>query len=160
MHASLVFQHERHGSVVNQRYFHVRPEPAGGDLQARFAQPFGEMLIEPLGCRRRRGLREGRPIAFAAIAIQSELGNDQDFAAVVDDRAVHLALVVFKDAETLNFIGKGGGVILVILFTDAQENAQSRADPADGLLPRGDAGFGDSLHDGAHGKSAGSQAGG
>ena len=51
-------------------------------------------------------------------------------------------------------------VILVILFTDAQENAQSGADPTDGLLPRGDAGFGDSLHDSAHGKSAGSQADG
>jgi hypothetical protein len=51
-------------------------------------------------------------------------------------------------------------VILAILFPDAQKNTQSGADPTDRLLPHCNASFSDSLHDGAHGNSAGSQAGG
>ena len=138
----------------------MRLESAGCDFQARRAQPVGKILIKPVGRFRRSRIREGGPIAFAAVGVQSELGNHQDLAAAVDDRPVHLALFVFEDAEIFNFIGKGGGIIRTILLPDAQENAQSWADPTDGLLCHGDVGFGDSLHDGAHGDSTGSQAGG
>jgi hypothetical protein len=128
---------------------------AVGDLQSRAAQPFGKISIEPVRPQRRRRVRERRPVPFAAVAVQSKLRNHQGFAARVAYRKVHLALVVFKDAEIFDLVGERFGVLLVIFFTDAEEDAQAGTDPTDRLLSHADAGFCDSLDDGAHGEISG-----
>ncbi len=156
----LIFQHECHRPVIHQRDSHMRLEPPGCDFQSRRAQPVGKMLIKPIGCIRRSRVCKRRAITLATVAVQSKLRNHQDFAAAVADGAVHLALVVFEDAEIFDLIGKCIGVSLVILFADTEQDAKSGADLTDCFPPHANVGFGDSLHNGAHGNSRGSQAGG
>ena len=108
------------------------------------------MLLQPIGCLRRRRVRKRRPIAFAAVPIQSKLRNQQNFAATVADGAVHLALVVFEDAEIPDLVGERLGVSFVILFADAEQDAKSGANATDRFPPHADVGFGDSLHNGTH----------
>jgi hypothetical protein len=133
----------------------MRLKAAGGDVQAGRAQPFGKISIEPISFPRGRGVREGRPIAFAAVAVQSKLRNHQDFTAEIAYRAVHLALLVFKDAEIPYLVGERVRVLLVISFADAKEETKAGADPTDRLFAHFYLRFDDSLDNGAHGKSAG-----
>src|SRR5687768_16297383 len=131
----------------------MRLESAGCDFQARRAQPVGKILIKPVGRFRRSRIRKRRAIAFAAVAVQSELGDHEDFAAAVDDRAVHLALVVFEDAKLPNFVGERVGVFLGILFAYTEQDTKSGSNLTDFFPAHANAGLGDSLHNGSHGEN-------
>lgn len=71
---------------------------AGGDAYPGLAQLLGEYLIEFLGHGGWRGVGERRPIALAAVGIQSKLRDRQDRAAAGRHRAIHFAQLIGKNA--------------------------------------------------------------
>ena len=123
---------------------------SGDDAQAGSAQTVGEFLIEFLRQCRWRGVGERGSIAFAGVGVQGELRYHQDCPADIHHRAIHFAQVVCENSQIFHLIGQGRGVFLVIIFADAKKNAQTGADPADGLAAYGDRRFTDSLNYRAH----------
>jgi hypothetical protein len=97
----------------------MRLELAVGDSEAGSAEPRRKKLIKPFGLSRRSCVSKRRTVAFAAIAIQSELGDDQQFAAAIEYGAIHFSLGVFKDAQAFDFVGEGSRVGVSIVFADA-----------------------------------------
>src|SRR5208282_690847 len=70
--------------------------------------------------------------------------------------AIHLAVVVFEDTQTSNFLGQIRCVSLGVFVTHAQEYQQSQANLAADPLVAGpivdaDLGTADALYDGTHG---------
>jgi hypothetical protein len=133
----------------------MRLESPGGDFQSRGAQTAGKMLIKAVRQCCRSRICKRRAIALAPVAVQSELRNDQDFAAAVADGAIHLALIIRENAQIPDLVGKRIGVFFRILFADAKQDAKAGADLTDRFLPYANGGFGDSLHNGTHGEISG-----
>lgn len=131
----------------------MRLKLAGGDLETRIAQPLGKILVESLGVGGQRGIRKRWTVALAAIRIQSKLRDHEQLAAGVDNRAIHFALLVCENAQVRNLIGKGFRALFVVLFADAQKNAQALTDFSDDLFAHIHSGLRDSLNDGTHVKS-------
>jgi hypothetical protein len=128
----------------------MRLESTGCDFESRRAEPIDKVLIKPIGDLRRSRVRKRRPIAPSAVPVQGKLRNHQNFAAAVTDDAVHLALIVLENAKILNLVGERVGVLFVILFADAKEDAKAGTDLTDCFPPHVNMGFGDSLHNGTH----------
>jgi hypothetical protein len=128
---------------------------AGRDLEARITQPLDEKLVKPFGFRSGRGIRKRRPVAFAAVSVESKLGNHEKLAAGVGDRPIHFALMILKNPQIFHLVRKRLRIFFIILFADTQEDAEAWTDLADDLVSRGYMSFGDSLNDGAHVKSVG-----
>ena len=126
---------------------------AGGDLETGRAQPLGKRLIKPLGVGGQRGIRKARPVALAAIRIQSKLRDHKQFAVDVGYGPIHFALRVCENAQVRNLVGKGFRPLFVVLFADPQENAQARTDFSDDLFAHVHSGLSESLNDGTHVKS-------
>jgi hypothetical protein len=128
---------------------------AGRDLEARITQPLDEKLVKPFGFRSGRGIRKRRPVAFAAVSVESKLGNHEKLAAGVGNRPIHFALIILKNPQVFNLIGKSLRIFFTILFGDTQQDAETRSDLANDLTARGYTSFRDSLNDSAHVKSVG-----
>jgi len=111
--------------------------------------------------RRGRGV-ERRALAAADISIQGELRNHEHAAAHVLRAAVHLAVLVFEEAEARNLLGQISCVGLGVFVSHAQQNQQSQADltagpVVSGLIIDSDFGAAHALHDGPHRTSFASQ---
>jgi len=128
----------------------MRLKLSGSDLETPIAQPLGEKLIKPLGVGGKRGTGKGRPVAFAAVGVQRELRDHEQLAAGVDNRAIHFALLVCENAQVRNLVAKRLRTLFVVLFADAQENAQARTDFSNDFVSHGYTSFADSLKDDAH----------
>ena len=63
-----------------------------------------------------------------------------------------LSLLVFKDAQVRGFLSEEFGLLFPIAVTNPQKNQQTFSDAGNGLLVDGDAGFGNSLDEEAHGR--------
>src|SRR5207244_6882737 len=78
---------------------------------AFYFQPIGSNRIlksfnQWLGDGRRSGPGKARAPPPAHISIERELGDNQNFSSNIQERAVHLALVVAKDTQVDNFISQ------------------------------------------------------
>jgi hypothetical protein len=111
-----------------------------------------ESLVEPLGDLRRRGGDETGPAAFAAVAEQRELADDEHRPADIDQRQVHLPIGIVENAKLHRLVGKLLGVGFHIALLHAEQHEQAAADLTDDLAVDGDAGPGDALEDGFHGR--------
>jgi hypothetical protein len=122
-----------------------------GDIDTVGPQPITEISVKRLGFLRRRCVGKRWPIAFAAIGVKRELGDHQKRTAAIEHGTIHLPLLILEDAQLGDLIGEGGGIFFIIVQAYAQEDAKSWADFTDHFGIDADAGFGDSLNNGAHG---------
>ena len=144
-------ENDSDGAVVDEFDVHHGGETAFGDLEGRGgAELRHEIVVETLGVGGRHGVGETRARAFAGVAIERELRDDEDGAGDVGDGAVQVFGVVGEDAEGEEFFDHPVGVRGGIVFSDANEREQARTDFADDLVVGFDRGAGDALHDGFH----------
>ena len=147
---TLRFQDQCDGTVIGESHVHMRLKPAGAHDQAGLAKALHHMLVKSL-CERRNGrVSKGRPITLLTISVQRELGNNEKLSANVCHRQVQFALVIFKDAQLLNFRRQKVSITLVVLFAYTEKNTQSGTNSRDHRSPCRDLGFFYSLNDGAH----------
>lgn len=57
--------------------------------------------------------------SLAAVTIESELGDNQHGASGIDEGAVHLAFVIFKDPEGDDLFCQPFDLFLTVIFVDA-----------------------------------------
>ena len=121
---------QRHRAVVHQRHVHVCAKHAGRHFDAERPHARDEFVVQPLGKLRRRGVGEARPPAFAAIAEERELAHDQHRPADFDERAIHLAVVIFEHPQTDDLLREPIDLRRTILRPHAQQHQQAAADLA------------------------------
>ena len=81
----------------------------------------------------RCGVIERRTPALANITIERELGDDQNAAADLGDGTIHLAFVVFENAQADYLVGKVFNIDGCILFRDPEKHQQTFPDIASAL---------------------------
>ena len=131
---------------------HVRAEDAALRRQALFGEQVEKALVEVLGNWGRGGLDEAGAAAFAAVAVQGELRDGEHAAADVENRAVHLALVVGEDAQVSALFSAEAQRLVVVALTEADEQEQATADLGAELIIDADAGLADALDEDFHGR--------
>ncbi len=94
-----------HRTVVDERYFHVRGKHASLHMNATVCDEIGVSPIESIGKIGVTGGGERGTPPFAAVAQQCELADHKCGTADVDQRAIHLALVVWEDSKFDGFVG-------------------------------------------------------
>ena len=125
-------------------------EDAGFYGEAQGLEELGGFFVEVLGEVGWGGGVEAWASAFAAVAVEGELGDEQDVAVGFEEGEVHFALVVGEDAEVGDFFGEVLGVGVGVGFGDGEVDEQALVDLACGLVVDVDAGVGDALDYGAH----------
>src|SRR5215469_5147694 len=96
-----------HWPIIEQLNIHVRPEDAACDLQPIRGYCIPKTFAEGLGDFRRRRIRKTRTPSPAYICIERKLRDDQHFSTNIEQRTVHLALIIAKDTQVGNFISQG-----------------------------------------------------
>jgi hypothetical protein len=134
-------------TLVDHSDFHVGLKLAGADLQAQPLQFFYKGIVQRFRLGGRCRSAEGRPSSFGTIAIESEFGNDQNFAVSFGHGAVHLPPLVFEHSKPGDLGSQIIGVILGIFSRDTHQNAESRTYFGNQRSCDGDSGFTDSLND-------------
>src|SRR5438552_4549630 len=137
-------------AFIDQLHGHHRLENSGCHGDAEFAQRFAKFLVEGFGQFRRRRSNETRPPLPARIAIKRELRDDQGAAFHVQQRAVHLTLLVLENAQVRALLRERCGDCRSIFTADAQQNHQPRANFARHLLIHLYSGAADSLKNHPH----------
>ena len=142
---------ERNGPPVDEVDVHHRTEAAGFDISASGAEPGDEFFVEGLGDLWRRGLVEGGTPALPAVAVEGELGDDEERAACVGDGEIHLAVAVLEYTEGKYLVDKVIGVGGCVVLACPQENENTLPYLADGFVADVDPGFFYTLDYCAHG---------
>src|SRR5579864_5993020 len=116
--------------IIQQCHLHICPKYAARYREAIASQRILEALDERLRDGWRRGIGEAGAAPPARVCIQCELRDDQRLAADVEQRAVHLALVVLEDTQVGDFVAEGFDLGLAVVMTDAEQDEKSLADLA------------------------------
>src|SRR6266699_3960174 len=103
----LTIQPDRHWPIVEQLYIHVRPEHASYDLQPIGSYHIHKTFTKRLSDGGRSGIRKAGAASFAGVSIEGELGDDQNFSPNIEQRTIHLAFIVAKEAQMDNFMSQG-----------------------------------------------------
>ena len=90
------------------------------------------------------------PLAPPRVSVESELRDDQQRAANIRQRQVHLAAVIFKDAETNYLPGQVIRLSACVVGAHPEEHEQAETDFARDLAIHRDSGTTNALHHGAH----------
>ncbi|HEV2223265.1 MAG TPA: hypothetical protein VGR84_09705, partial [Candidatus Acidoferrales bacterium] len=77
---------------------------------------------------RRRCLNKAGPAATARVTIESELGYRKDCTTNIEKRAVHLSLIIVKNAQVHDFFSHEGGCFGGVRASNADENHKAHAD--------------------------------
>jgi hypothetical protein len=88
------------------------------------SKSFLEMLKEGFCNYWRRGVCKAGATPPARISVEGELRDDQHFAANIEQRAVHPALVVAKDAQIDNFVSQGLDLNLAVALSYSQQHQE------------------------------------
>ena len=86
-----------------------------------------KVVVEVLGRIGRRRAAEIRPAAVLHVGAQRDVRDDQRVAADVDQRAVHLAVIVLEDAHLADLLREKIGLLLGIARHGAHENDDTLA---------------------------------
>ncbi len=93
------------GTVVEAVDFHVGGKDARLDGNAVLTKGRNHLFIKHVGGRRRGGRGKIRTAAFAAVAVERKLADEQNPAADVFDGQIHFAVSILKAAEMGDFVG-------------------------------------------------------
>src|SRR5436190_22446123 len=91
-------QPERDRSVIYELDVHHRSELAGRDGDAALTQRRHEALVQRNRRLRTSGVDEAWPPPLRGVAIERELGHDEDLSTHIGERQVHLLLGVRKES--------------------------------------------------------------
>ena len=110
------------GSVVDKIDLHIGSKSPCFDVESvRIAERFIQVFVERFGGLGTCCADERRPVSFAAIGVERELGDTKYLAADVMERKVHLARLVFEDAELCNFFRQEVSFGLGVAIRDAHQ---------------------------------------
>jgi hypothetical protein len=137
-------------TVVYQADLHRSLEDPGFHWYLRSPRNFDKVVVQIAGLAGRRCLVETGSAAFSAIAIECELGYDQQRTGRFPNVAIHLAGIIREDAQAKNLIQKIVRVGLAIWSRNTKKYYQSRTYRSTGTAIHLYAGFCHSLNDGSH----------
>ena len=115
-----------------------------------FGEDFKEAFVKDFGFLWRGRLIKAGTASLAAVAVESELRNAEHATADVEQRAIHLAVVVGKDAQISALFGAEAQGLFVIGGAEADEKEQALLDFADGRIIDSDAGLANALDKSSH----------
>ena len=106
---------------------HRCPEDSCGHpvVAKDLAQVIRIQIIQTFGKLRWRSMRETGPVSFPDVCIQRELRDDKSLAPCVEERSVHLIVIVREDTQVGGLLGKMPRVIpgITIAHTDKDREA-------------------------------------
>ena len=114
------------------------------------AQQRDEALVQRDRRLRARRVDEARPPALHRVAVERELRHDEQRAADVGEREVHLVLGVGEQAEPDDLVGHPGERGLAVVVREADEQQEAAVDATGDSFADAHFGAGDSLQDDAH----------
>ena len=117
-----------HGTIVGELDGHVRLKNACLDADTQRRYGTNEFFIKNLSLFRRRCLNKTGPTATARVTIQSELGYRKDCTTNIEKRAVHLSLIIVKNAQVHDFFSNHRGSFGRVRASNADENDKAHAD--------------------------------
>src|SRR5260370_20239592 len=141
----LTVEPNRDRSLIPNLNSHISTKNPTCDSKPIASKSILEVLKETFCNYWRRSIGEAGAAAPAHIGIERELRDDQNFSAGIEERTVHLALIVAKDAQIDNFISQGLYLNLAIVPPYSQKHQQPLVNLADDLLVNRDAGTAYSL---------------
>jgi len=142
-----------HGSVIDQRDLHFGTKLAGLDSEACLVEAMDKVGVEWYGGGWRYGGGEGRSVATVGVGGKGKLAHHKDGATDIQNRAVHLAVVVLKYSQPREFAGQFCGGVFGITMHGTDQHQQPRVYLAMQGTIDGDRGGCDPLDEGAHGRS-------
>ena len=128
----------------------MRLENAGFNAYAERPERENKFLVERLAEFGRSGEKEAGPAPAARVGVESELRNGENGACVIEERAIHLALVIIEDAEIYDFLRHRNSGGRRILAPDGDERNEARPYRARDAAIDGNACTGDSLEYDSH----------
>lgn len=108
-----------------------------------------ETLVERLGNRGLRGLGETWAAA-RKVGVERELRDDEERAADIFEREIHLARRVGKDARTTDFLCEALRLFFPVCRSHAQKDEKALSDLARHCAVNGDGGLLHPRHDCPH----------
>ena len=117
---------------------------------AALSQPVDEPVVQGLRVLRARRVDEARATALHRVAVERELRHDEHRAADVDDRAIHLVLVVGEDAQADELLGHPLDVVEGVRVREADEHGESSLDRAGDTIAHAHAGARHALNENSH----------
>src|SRR6266487_897339 len=127
----LAIQPDRDRSIAEQLYIHVRPEHASYDLQPIGSYHIHKTFTKRLSDGGRSGIRKTRAASFAGVSIEGELGDDQNFSPNIENRTIHLAFIVAKDAQMHDLLGHRPDLGIAVAIPDAEQDEEALSYCAD-----------------------------
>lgn len=137
----LAVEQEGHGPGVYEMYVHHGAEAARLDVCSPGAELRDEFFVEGFGDFGRGGPVERGTPALTAVAVEGELGDDEERAACICDGEVHLAVRVLEYAERQYFLREILCVYFGIVLARAEEDENPLPYPADCIAGDIDPGF-------------------
>src|SRR5690349_9643995 len=123
----------------------MSPKHAASDLHPMSRYQCFETLDQQLSDVWRRGAGEAGAASFARIGVERELRDNQHCPANIEQRAIHLASLVLKDAQIDNFLGQRLRLCLAIALPNTEQHQQPLADLPHYLPLDGHTGLTDTL---------------
>jgi hypothetical protein len=102
---------------------------SGSNFNSRIPHLLNKSFIESHSQLLRRRINKARPPTLPTIAEQRELANHQHPAADIGQRQIHLSGVIFKHAQTNDFLRQPANLGVAILMPDSQEHDEPAANP-------------------------------
>ena len=122
----------------------------GGDAHAQRAQGFDEFTVEFFAQFGGRGVDETGTALAARIAVESELRDGKNFAAGIQEGAIHLSLVIVENSQVHDFFGHIRGGRGGVVLSDGHEDDEPGPDFANGCAIDDHAPAGGPLEDDSH----------
>src|SRR2546421_5849826 len=141
----LAVEPDRHWPSIEQFNLHICPKNSPLHLETISSQCHIEALHQRFSHCRRRGICKAGATSPTHISVEGELRDDQNFAANIEQRAVHLAFIVAKDTQVDYLISQSLYLKLAILLPDSEQNQESLTYLADDFSVYGHAGTAYSL---------------
>ena len=148
LRVELIRVHDKgQGPIVDGLHQHLRAELAGFGVNTLFPAQGHEFFIQGNGHLGPGGSQKFRAAALAAVAVQGELGDHQNFTVDRVQAAVHLAVLILENAQACQLVGQLHGLGLGVVMGDAQQDEEAGSDLADGFAVHG---YGGAFHAGQH----------
>jgi len=122
-------EHDVDRAVILDVYVHVRAEFTGADrVDGLLSDLLDEIFVETLGITGGSGVTEVRTASVLHVGAQSDIGNDQNIAADIVQRAVHLTVIILKNAQLADLLREKIRLCFGVALHCADEHHETGAD--------------------------------
>ena len=101
-----MIDHESYRPIVDQGDLHVGLKNPAFDGHSHRSDLIAKKVVEFSGFVGQRCAIKTGPASFSAVAGQGELRDDEDLACEVQDRSVHLALIIAEGSQVDGLLGE------------------------------------------------------